>query len=321
MTDVALQHGCDVGGSILEYWKLPNPLFQLLKFSPDGYRDTSDPALLEHLVAIGYEIEDQDHLGQTVLLYAANLCRRRCLAFLEKLISLGANIHAIDEEGCGALHQALDFRKGLLESYLEIFRRGALLLQLEEMPFWKAEYYYDSDVLLVDNHHVPVYPRGLKGVYAYLCIPNSSSNSDYDDLDSDDGYFNSGDDGFNSDDNDSDIWDPCEYGDDENYFYVGDYDIDDFTIGKGIEDVEVGLPKSRQKTRIRFKLLILLEAGCDPNLVDEDGASPSDYARRENLWPQWEWALTQTGYIYDEDKALWIKDVSFSDIVDFSVAE
>ena len=45
------------------------------------------------------------------------------------------------------------------------------------------------------------------------------------------------------------------------------------------------------------------------------GATPSDYARREDLWPQWEWALEHSGYMYDEDTRLCIPGVSFSDIL------
>ena len=53
-----------------------------------------------------------------------------------------------------------------------------------------------------------------------------------------------------------------------------------------------------------LKLLVLLRAGCDPNTLDNAGLSPSDYARREGLWPEWEWALSESGYVYDEDKDL-----------------
>jgi hypothetical protein len=50
---------------------------------------------------------------------------------------------------------------------------------------------------------------------------------------------------------------------------------------------------------LRLKLLALLEAGCDPNAVDGKGDAPSVYAQREGLWPQWAWALDQTGWRYD----------------------
>jgi ankyrin repeat protein len=305
MTHVALQHGVDVDQFYHQHPIYANPLFLLrfVTFSETVYEDMSISALLEHLLAAGYEMEEPNCLGQTVLLYAANVCRRRCLHFLKKLISLGANIHAIDKEGRGTLHQALDFGRGLVESYLNIFMRGALLLESEGERNRTFEYHYDPDVPLVDPDDVPSYPLGIKATHAYADYPEEFPDIDYTPGD------------------ESEPYDSADYGDDDDFCYVGDYDIDDFTIVKGIEDVETGLPSSRQKTRVRFKLLTLLEAGCDPNLVDKKAASPSDYAQMENLWPQWEWALTQSGYIYDEDKQLWIKDISLSDIVDFASAE
>lgn len=58
------------------------------------------------------------------------------------------------------------------------------------------------------------------------------------------------------------------------------------------------------KTRLRLKLLALLRAGCDPNSVDNEGMSPSDYAEREGQWPQWAWAFDQSGWAYSMDANL-----------------
>ena len=68
-------------------------------------------------------------------------------------------------------------------------------------------------------------------------------------------------------------------------------------------------PSQVLKKRMRFKLLTLLEAGCDPNVLDNEGEPPSDYARRKNLWPQWTWALLNAGYIYDVVKDSWVRRV------------
>ena len=51
-------------------------------------------------------------------------------------------------------------------------------------------------------------------------------------------------------------------------------------------------------------LLVLLRAGCDPNTLNNAGLSPSDYARKKGLWPNWEWALSESGYVYNSDKDL-----------------
>jgi hypothetical protein len=298
MADLARQHGCEFERSSLQNLTEPNALFKMRGSINNAVDDASVSAALKGMLAAGFEIEDQNSLGWTVLSYTANLCRGRCLAFLKTLIYLRANIHATDENGSGVLHHVLDFWSGLLQSYQDIFVRSVLLPE----PF--------SDELYIDLDDVSTYPSCVEGTYFYhIRSPLISTNRDDDDPDID---YSPG--------RESEPFDPHGYGDDNRDSYVGDYDIDDFTIAKGIEDVEAGLPRSRQKTRVRFKILTFLEAGCDPNLVDKLGRSPSDYALWRGLLSQWEWALTQAGYIYDEDKKLWVKDVSFSDIVDFTAA-
>ena len=59
------------------------------------------------------------------------------------------------------------------------------------------------------------------------------------------------------------------------------------------------------KVRLMFKLLTLLRAGCDPNVLDKAGLPPSHYARRDGLWPQWYWALVNSGYTLDAKTDRW----------------
>ena len=61
------------------------------------------------------------------------------------------------------------------------------------------------------------------------------------------------------------------------------------------------------KERSKFKILVLLEAGCDPNLPDIAGETPHQYAERNGLFPQWKWALMKSGYMLDEKSGQWIK--------------
>lgn len=76
-------------------------------------------------------------------------------------------------------------------------------------------------------------------------------------------------------------------------------------IKKGFRK-EIRHPVQVLKKRARFKILYLLQAGCDPNVVDHEGLSPSDYARRDGFWPQWTWALLNAGYFHHERDG-WVK--------------
>lgn len=61
--------------------------------------------------------------------------------------------------------------------------------------------------------------------------------------------------------------------------------------------------------RMRSKLLTFLKAGCDPNVLDNVGKSPSDYARQDGVWSQWRWALLHAEYIYDVIRDNWVRRV------------
>ena len=73
-------------------------------------------------------------------------------------------------------------------------------------------------------------------------------------------------------------------------------------------------PKQVLKKRLRFKLFTLLNAGCDPNVLDNEGRSPSDHAKQEGLWPQWRWALLKSGYIYNETNTSWVRGAQEEDV-------
>lgn len=66
------------------------------------------------------------------------------------------------------------------------------------------------------------------------------------------------------------------------------------------------------KRRMRCKVLTLLQAGCDPNHLDNNGESPSEYAQREGISQEWTWALRKSGYVYDQDRDIWRKTTVFA---------
>ena len=77
-------------------------------------------------------------------------------------------------------------------------------------------------------------------------------------------------------------------------------DMLEYIISRDYEGVRhiIRNPIRVLKLRLRYMLLVLLEAGCDPNTLDDKGESPNDYAERDNLLPQWEWALRKAGYVF-----------------------
>ena len=70
-------------------------------------------------------------------------------------------------------------------------------------------------------------------------------------------------------------------------------------------------PNQVLKERLRFKLFHLLEVGCDLNLINKAGRSPSDYAEENGVWPQWRWALVSSGYVYNQDSGRCVKGSEF----------
>lgn len=88
----------------------------------------------------------------------------------------------------------------------------------------------------------------------------------------------------------------------------GDYDVDlvPTVVGCGCTTL-IRNPIPILKRRAKFKLLTLLRAGCDPNHIDKHDQSSSDDARYHNLWPEWTWALLNSGYAYDDDTERWVK--------------
>jgi len=79
----------------------------------------------------------------------------------------------------------------------------------------------------------------------------------------------------------------------------------------GVEHI-IRHPIQVLKVRLRFKLLTLLNANCDPNAVDKAGLSPGDYAERDGLWPEFKWALDKAGYVRLAGDFHWVRDPAFN---------
>lgn len=287
MTEAALQKGCIIEGSVSYHPKIANALFEIVDWWPMTDPDHSAPEkAIRYLVKIGYDIEAQNASGQTPLLHAATTHKPQVVNCLATFIQNGANTRAIDLTGKGALHCALAVPK--------IFNgwRSLRLIQCAQHT--------------ILNHYY---------VTAYVFHTQSTSHAeDYEDIAFEDSSF------MSESGQDAVRWNPapdsCECG-----FTAA---IDD-NEGQSLDNPDIGvseiLCKSLQgeehtirhpfqvlKLRTRFKLLTLLKAGCDPNVFDNSGATPSDYARRDGLWQQWSWALRRAGYVYAAESDIWVQD-------------
>ena len=75
------------------------------------------------------------------------------------------------------------------------------------------------------------------------------------------------------------------------------------------------------KLRARLKPFHMLHAGCDPNIFNYCGQSPSDYAEISKLMSEWRWALKHNGYVLDETTNLWVRPNSANEMLEDIVAE
>ena len=170
----------------------------------------------------------------------------------------------------------------------------------------RSEQYIDRDEAdNVDGVYLEVVETDDEG-------EDNGENDPGDDGDADDDDDDDDDDGENEDYEDD--------GEDEDYEYhdeVNNNGTEALRIPQGYvlyyddrgDAVIVREPLPILKTRLRFKLLTLLIAGCDPNLLAKYGDSPSDDARYHGLWPEWTWALLNAGYVLDKDSDRWVKRV------------
>lgn len=267
LTRLALKHGCDIEEAVPYNDFYFNALSDVNSRSWSQVYPSSPIEILDFLLNIGYDLEQRSSDGLTALLHASCQHMPHIIKCLRLFIKRGADLHTTDFEGKGALHCAL----AAPDIYDEWY--GTL-----------------NDVWWSDSENV---------------IDNANWTARF--------RFNTEDDRHEEDYEDEGI-DPGPLLDDiinNSYHYAdgaaNEYDIDyifcedDDGVRHMIHD-----PMQVLKKRTRFKLLTLLQLGCDPNVVDHEGLSPSDYAMERGLLPQWRWALLNAGYVHHEQNG-WVK--------------
>ena len=361
MSDAALRYGCDIDNTIAYNSRLPNPLFEVVDEHSNEIPPRAMMDAVRYLCNIGYDIEERNSEGVTLLLFEASRLCPSVISILKFLIEKGADLCTVDLYNRGALHCALmapddwgawcssctDACDHLSYDH-ELWASWNFLTESESY----AEDYCNegltpapSAIDDIQNDHLAcddgvqerLYrasgkncpsttsstrpgshsSRSRSGQYINLDEANDDNEGDEKDVEDEDeeedtSEDNSGEEDDEDEDEDDDEDDEGDEDDEDNE----DSNIDGVIIPEGYvlcydsggESLKIiRKPLPIVKTRLRFKLLTLLRAGCDPNLLDHDGNSPSDDAEYHGLWPEWTWALLNAGYVFEEDSDRWVK--------------
>ena len=274
MTDAALEHGAMVDESICWNSDRASVLFEVNDYT-ELRKDYSGTAfmILNYLINKGYDLEKRNFRGLTPFLHSVQAFQPQSLECVEVFISRGANLNAVNHDGQGALHIALlrPYRHYSFEYLNQLASAGAIQ---EPEEYWNMKLSYATDRDFdIECSRGPHHKQHLSGYtekdHAVSAISNASLGT-LPDLRS---------------------------------------DLPDFIRCKDYDDVEhtIRHPIKVLRMRLKLVLLTLLRAGCDPNVLDDQGNPPSFYARRNRSWPEWSWALQQAGYGYDMISDQWVQ--------------
>lgn len=282
-TRLALKHGCDIEEAAAYNDLYPNILFSVNYYHWTGVHPMLPIETLVFLLNIGYNLEQQNRVGLTALLFAATGHVPHIIKCLRLFIERGANPHAIDFEGRGVLHCAL----AAPDSYEDWTGR-------EGYHYWVNIKKYPSEAMYSMDSPVSIGNSNCSTVEADWeargCF-NTDDNLHKEDYD---------DEGVN-------LGPVSDYNILNLYYARDEYSIDYIYCENPCGDpIFIRNPMQVLKKRTMFKVLTLLQLGCDPNVVDHRGLSPSDYAMRDGLWPQWRWALLNAGYIHHRQNG-WVR--------------
>ena len=295
LSNIALKKGCDFEDSRPHNDLYPNVLFVALGDRHRIYgRDVNSINTIDALLDYGCCIEQKNCNGMTPFLFAASVFRQRGTAKrIRALLRRRANPYEVDKHGRGALH----------------------------IVFWSTKNnQWNIDCLELDN--LPTQASSF--LHYHLCGDLDALHKDCDDLTS---AFYEDLETMHMGADQSDARDLC--GDDHAVSANNENDGSD-SYGSDAESCNRRndcycrdcMPGKRAmlhrifQLRLRLVLFELLQAGCDPNLLDFDDKSPSQYAKHDKLWRHWTWALKHTGYVYEESSDAWVKPSQFDNMLE-----
>ena len=341
MSDAALKYGCEIGESVPFNGLTPNPLFFLMRYPliPPQELETA----FRYLYNMGYDIEERNCEQATLLLFAASQFCPSVISILRFLIEKEADLRAVDLINRGALHCALRAPEdwGAWDSsctdgcdhYEHGHEDWAYFKFCTESELYAEDYCDDgltpvlsviddiqSDKLPCDDEiqERPYRTLGREcssttGSTRSRSRSSRSRSGQYIDLDEAEDVDDDYEEDVEDHDEEEDMGENIE--DNEDNEDDGDDEALEIPEGYAVCNDVWGIPRIIRKpllvlkTRLRFKLLTLLRAGCDPNHLDVYDCSPSDDARYHGLWLEWTWALLNAGYVFDEDSDCWVKRV------------
>ena len=268
ITRLALDNGCAIDSGNDER-SHAGPLFALVGADEADIDASTLVDAICYLLSIGWDLEEKNCYGQTPLLHAAAACGPQVARCLRALVEKSARLNARDKMGRGPLLSALS-PLWCISNWVDL------------TCIWRSEEDDCDNNGHLSEHFRTEDRRHVRDYYDTESIMDSLSSMS--DLDSNASSC--------SEESDSNP-------EDDDYVYCFNWEGDGAWIRK---------PSHVLKDRVRIKLKILLEVGCDPNDFDSDGQSTNDYARR-GLWSQWLWALDKTGYVFDEEQNRWVKRI------------
>ncbi|MCJ1434039.1 hypothetical protein MMC27_003405 [Xylographa pallens] len=315
LSNIAIKKGCDFEDSRSYNDIYPNLLFyaELADYAVlahDG-RNLSSTDSIDIFLDYGCCIEQKNCDGMTPFLFTASkFWRIGAVSRIKAFLRRRAHSHVIDNRGGGALHVVLwatkrnwfhtkDNLPGRYLGELDYYFCGDGGSVAGVCDDLESAFYEDLDTMQMRSERADRSGIGIRVEDHHAEPLDSDNNSSYgtgsDGTDSD---------GTGSDDDDSDGDDNDGEGSD------GGGSDGDWSLAEFLRLYRIF------QLRLRLMLFELLQAGCDPNLLDFKGKSPSHYGQHDKLWRHWSWALKHTGYVYEESSDAWVKPSQFDEMLE-----